>query len=98
MAFPKLNLHFGKKKDVTDYEKGLPPLPPLDRNLPSMEPLPAFTRREVTMESANADNVKSKIDLMTTQLDNLNIKYETLNQKIEQIQKMITEIYRMAKS
>jgi len=98
MAFPKLHLPFGKKKDVSEYEKDLPPLPPLDKNLPSLEPIPPLTRREITMESAGMDNIKSKIDLMTTQMDNLNIKYETLNQKIDQIQKMISEIYRLAKS
>jgi len=94
----KLNFGFGKKKDVADYERGLPPLPNLDKNFPSMEPLPSLTRREVTMESAGMDNIKSKIDLMTTQMENLNIKYETLNQKIEQMQRMISEIYRIAKS
>jgi hypothetical protein len=95
MIFPKLN--FGKKKEAIDYEKDLPPLPPLDRNLPSLEPVP-LTRREITMESASMDNVKSKIELMATQLENLNIKYETLNQKIEQMQRMVSEIYRIAKS
>ena len=96
MAFPKIDFHLGKKKEAIDYTKDLPPIS-LERNIPIMEPLPPL-RREVTMESAGMDNIKSKIDLMTAQMDNLNIKYETLNQKIDQIQRMISEIYRMAKS
>jgi hypothetical protein len=97
MAFPKLSLPFGKKKEAVDYEKDLPPLPPLGRDLTPLEPF-QMARREVTMESAGMDNIKSKIDLMSTQLESLNNRYETLSQKIDQIQRMISEIYRIAKS
>ncbi|MFH0711127.1 MAG: hypothetical protein V1944_00960 [Candidatus Aenigmatarchaeota archaeon] len=98
MTFPKLSFNFGKKKEVADYEKDLPPLPAIDKDLPSLGSFQPLTRREVTMESAGMDNIKSKIDLMTTQIENLNIKYENISQKIEQIQRMVSEIYKIAKS
>ena len=67
------------------------------REEPIMEPVAELSRPEITPESASAENMKAKMDLVLTQLDSLSVKYNTLSEKIDRIERTLNEVYAIAK-
>ena len=47
---------------------------------------------QVGLESANAENVKAKIELLMTQMDSLQTQYSALNERIKNIERLVMEI------
>ncbi len=84
--FSKITGIFSRKKRTEDLLKDLPPSP---------SPLPVTS---VTAETATAENVKARMDLVLTQMDSLRVQYETMNERVSNIEKMLKELYDMAKS
>ncbi len=84
--FSKITGIFQRRKRTEDLLKDLPPSP---------SPLLAAS---VTAETATAENVKARMDLVLTQMDSLRVQYETMNERISNIEKMLKELYDMAKS
>ncbi len=63
------------------------------------EPLPPveIPKPEITAESATAENMRAKINLVLTQLESLSVRQDTLNERIDRMEKTINEIYAIAK-
>ena len=59
---------------------------------------PATPAAPMTIDTANAENVKAKMDLVLTQIQSVNVRYETLNERLDRMERMIAEIYRIAKA
>ncbi|MBI4010119.1 MAG: hypothetical protein HY361_02915 [Candidatus Aenigmarchaeota archaeon] len=64
-------------------------------DLPEEIPLSAL---EINQETTTIENLKAKMDLITTHFDTLKTQYEVLNGKISSIEKMVKEMYEMSKS
>jgi len=65
------------------------------------EPLPPpamLPKIDVTVETATADNLKAKMDLLITEMDSMKFQYSALNERLQNIERMLREIYQMAKS
>lgn len=56
-------------------------------------PLPVEpVKPEASFEPASLDNVKAKIELISTQIDSLRIQNENLNERMKNIERLVTEI------
>jgi len=64
---------------------------PKETELRELKPPP------MTAETAGAENVRAKMDLVLTQLESMNIRIETLDQRLERLERMVQEIWTIAK-
>jgi len=56
---------------------------------------PAYQFQQV--ETAGADNMRAKLDLVVTQMESMNIRLETMNQRMERLERMLQEIWAIAR-
>lgn len=72
-------------------------MPSATQGYPPMQGSPSVSRPIGGSDFVGQENMKAKIDLITTHIENLKLQHDTINQRLDHIEGMVKQLLDIAK-